>query len=56
METVNNQGLEFTDGPVVKTFQYRGRFNPWPGTRSYMLRLRVLMQQPIPGTVKYTHK
>ena len=59
VETVNNQGLEFTDGPVVKTLPSNTEgvgSIPGQGTRSHMLPLRVLMPQLIPGTVKYTHK
>ena len=46
METVNHQGLEFTDGPVFKTLpsntEGMGSI-PGQGARSHMLPLRVLM-------------
>ena len=46
METVNNQGREFTDGPVVKTLPSKTEgvgSIPGQGARSHMLQLRVLM-------------
>ena len=59
METVNHQGLEFTDGPVVKILPSNTESVgsvPGQGTRSHMLQLRVLMPQLIPGIAKHIHK
>ena len=59
METVNHQGLEFTDGPVVKILPSNTESVgsvPGQGTRSHMLQLRVLMPQLISGTAKHIHK